>query len=430
MNQTMRILFHRIASFFLAAFLLFGFFGKSVDVQSETAVPEVTLREADVTDGLTVSVPGSAGSVFFNRVSFEYAATAAVRAVFTYKQGIETREEELLLSAKENKASMLLDGYLARKSASRLISVRFAPIREGQACRLSVTGFTCDLQAAPKKDVLYIENGRFKVGVRLDWGGGLCDFIDKKNDAYGNLLNCHDTGRLVQQSYYGPVRIDGYENGVYMDTVWSYNPVQGGDQYGNKSKLVAVEKTADQIRVVCRPLDWALDNVFTQTYYTSVYTLTKSGLDVRNSVVDFLLTEWPANNCHEIPALYTISALDNFWFYDGDAPWTGAPLRVERELPFWGNDGGYFPLQPNNGETWCAWTDDDGYGLGIFSPSATCLKAGRFCYDGSTDPFAESTNYVAPLGFFKLHFDEPFAYVFHLTAGSVSEIRETFGAYR
>ena len=47
-------------------------------------------------------------------------------------------------------------------------------------------------------------------------------------------------------------------------------------------------------------------------------------------------------------------------------------------------------------------------------------------YDGSKDSEANSTNYVAPLADFKLNFDESYTYTYYLTAGSVTEIRNTF----
>ena len=350
-----------------------------ISTKKQTEIKDMNLTDTDVTNGFTVSVSPIAGTLRFNRINFAYQTTAAVRAVFRYRLGRETLEEELLLSAKSQKASMLLDCYLSRKTASRLLSVHFEPIVAGQSCILSVSSFTCDLQSVPKEDVLYIENDHYKAGVNLQWGGGLSWFEDKTNGAYGNLLNNHDTGRLVQQSYYGPQEIEGYENAVYVDTEWSYNPVQGGDQYGNHSKLVAVEQSENEIRVVCRPLDWAQNNMLTQTYYTNVYQLTDKGLDVKNTAVDFLQTPW-VDKEQELPAFYTISALGNFWFYDGDQPWTGDELRVERELPFW---------------------------------------AGK-------PAFSDATNYVAPLGVFALEFDEPHSYYYYLTAGSVEEIRATF----
>ena len=423
-GSPMALFFKKIASLFLSAIMFLGLNEGGIEMKKEIPVPEVTLSAVDITNGYTVTVPFLSGMMGFNRISFSYEATAAVRAVVSYRMDFKTFEEELLLSSKSLSASMLLNGYLERKTASRLVSVRFEPVKAGESCVFSVSSFTCGLQNVPKKDVLFIENEHYKAGVNLKWGGGLSWFEDKTNAAYGNLLNDHDTGRLVQQSYYGPLEIEGYENGVYGDNVWNYNPVQGGDMYGNPSKLVAVEKSEDTIRVVSRPLDWAQNDMLTQTYYTSEYRLTDRGLTVKNTAVDFLGTPWTDRE-QELPAFYAVSALGAFWFYDGDKPWTRDELRVERQLPFWGGKPA-FQLGDGNNETWCAWTDDSGYGVGLFTPKATSLLAGRYEYDGSADPGADSTNYVAPLGVFGLKFDEPHSYFYYLTAGTVDEIRATF----
>ena len=246
----MAIFFKRIISFFLSFFMILGLYSGGVEMKNEIPVPELNLSAEDITNGYTVTVPLSSGTMSFNRISFSYEATSAVRAVISYRMDRETAEEELLLSSKSLSTSMLLNGYLDRKTASRLISVRFEPVIKGENCVLSVSDFTCGLQNAPKNDTLFVENNHYKAGVNLRWGGGLSWFEDKDNGNYENLLNSHDTGRLVQQSYYGPSEIEGYKNGMYGDSVWGYNPVQGGDMYGNNSKLVAVEKTDDEIRVV------------------------------------------------------------------------------------------------------------------------------------------------------------------------------------
>ena len=233
----MALLFKKIASFFLSLIMLMGLYRGGIDMKNEIPVSELDISAEDITNGYTVTLPPSSGTMRFNRISFSYETTAAVRAIISYRMDRETFEEELLLSSKSSETSMLLNGYLDRKIASRLISVRFEPIAEEKDCILSVSGFNCGLQQAPKEDILFIENEHYKAGVNLRWGGGLSWFEDKDNGDYGNLLNSHDPGRLVQQSYYGPTEIEGYKNGVYGDSVWGYNPVQGGDMYGNNSKL-------------------------------------------------------------------------------------------------------------------------------------------------------------------------------------------------
>ena len=414
----------KLIAFFLSVLILFGAFGGRIQMKTGFPITQLELADVDITEGVFVSIPQPEGTIRFNRISFSYQATAPVRAVFSYREAQKTREEDLLLSSKGRQAVLLLDGYLKKKTATRLCSVRFEPIVAGQQCTLSVSEFTCDLQTVPNKDVLYLENDRFIFGIKLLWGGGLCHFEDKENKTYGNLLNAHDTGRLVQQSFYGPTEIPGYENGYFNGSRWPYNPVQGGDLYGNASKLVALAQDENSIRVVSRPLDWAQNGQPTFTYYTSVYTLSDNGLTVENTAVDFLQTVWKPRD-QEIPAFYTISALKNFVFYDGDKPWTGAPLREEKELPFWGGKPA-FVLQEGNNENWCAWTDDSGYGVGLYSPAADRLLAGRHLFDGTADPNADPTNYVAPLGVFALRFDEPYRYTYYLTAGQTEAIRAQF----
>lgn len=77
----MNILFERITSFFMSLCLLLGMFGADAGVKSRTSVAALTLREADIAGGLTVTVPARAGTVRFNRVSFAYSATAPVRGL-------------------------------------------------------------------------------------------------------------------------------------------------------------------------------------------------------------------------------------------------------------------------------------------------------------------------------------------------------------
>ena len=94
----------RIASFFTAFLLLLGIF-PGVDLKDAHPIPEAELLGVDVTNGYTVRVPASSGSARFNRVSFSYEASAPCRAVFAYRQGFRTVEEEYLLGTKEREAS-------------------------------------------------------------------------------------------------------------------------------------------------------------------------------------------------------------------------------------------------------------------------------------------------------------------------------------
>lgn len=47
--------------------------------------------------------------------------------------------------------------------------------------------------------MLYLDNGTIKVGVNLEWGGAISEILHQGF----NLIDNHDTGRLVQVAFYG-----------------------------------------------------------------------------------------------------------------------------------------------------------------------------------------------------------------------------------
>ena len=117
-----------------------------------------------------------------------------------------------------------------------------------------------------------------------------------------NLINRNDTGRLVQQSYYGTL---DYDHGVYMDNDWRYNPVQGGNQFNDASKIVDLRVTDTEIYIKCRPLDWAKEKEYiTPSYMEATYSLEDGAVHAKCRFVDF--SGW-VHGCksQELPAFYT-----------------------------------------------------------------------------------------------------------------------------
>ena len=108
----MALLFKKIASFFLPLIMLMGLYRGGIDMKNEIPVSELDISAEDITNGYTVTLPLSSGTMRFNRISFSYETTAAVRAIISYRMDMETFEEELLLSSKSSETSMLLNGYL------------------------------------------------------------------------------------------------------------------------------------------------------------------------------------------------------------------------------------------------------------------------------------------------------------------------------
>ena len=147
-----------------------------------------------------------------------------------------------------------------------------------------------------EKTVKYFNNGEYKVGVDILNGGVISsivalnsgvearvytidgksvtkvDYADKLDEMYSaytydtskvnkevNLINYYDNGRYLQQSYYGTDGKDGsgYTYGHYNGNDWRYNPVQGGNQVNEASKVVEYEITSNYIYIKTRALDWA-----------------------------------------------------------------------------------------------------------------------------------------------------------------------------
>lgn len=274
---------------------------------------------------------------------------------------------------------------------------------------------------------VYLSNDQIKLGVLLDMGGGI-SYYEKSDDGnanYGNLLNCYDVGRLIQQSYYGIDR-DPYVLGDMGGQAWRYNPVQGGDVNNNPSRIVNVIISDTAIYVKVRPMDWGHDGHLTPSYMENCYTLYDSFVKVDNRFVDF------SGYIHtlasqELPAFYTVSALRVFNMHNGTKPWQGEAYASNATLDFWAGNSSQNYSVSSTSESWFAWTDTTGFGIGVYVPNVTNVLAGRFLPDiQSYDPMNNSTCYFAPLRQMTLKSGKALSYSYLISAGNIATIRETF----
>jgi hypothetical protein len=218
--------------------------------------------------------------------------------------------------------------------------------------------------------------------------------------------------------------------GTWSGSAWGYNPVQGGDKDNHISRIVDFEfRGDDTFYVKARPMDWGQVNMATPSYMENVYTLTDTYIYVYNRFVDFS-GYTHTSGWQELPAFYTISALNNFYYYNGSSPWMNDTLIKRSDLIFWGQTNNQaFELKATS-EFWSAWCDNSGFGVGLYVPGVYTLHAGKYMYDGSTDPSAHSTNYVAPRRYITLVCGKPLEYSYLITAGSLGDIRDTFRSNR
>lgn len=79
----------------------------------------------------------------------------------------------------------------------------------------------------PKPDILFIDNGTMKIGIDRSMGASITWLSWTAQPQ--NMINIHDPGRLLQQSYYAGKSLDRQPDGQHKAwSPWTWNPIQGG----------------------------------------------------------------------------------------------------------------------------------------------------------------------------------------------------------
>ena len=388
---------------------------------------------------------------WFNYYGIEYSADCYIKATVHYSAGVKAKTEDFFLEPSKKKTTFysFVDDALAGKKGNKINSITLETLTKAEE-NIKIYGFSVFNREIPEQEI-FIQNDTHKLGIDLLWGGALSYLEDLDSNVQAvsvdgrikvdsnaserynaesvnnnvNLINRNDTGRLVQQSYYGTL---DYDHGVYMDNDWRYNPVQGGNQFNDASKIVDLRVTDTEIYIKCRPLDWAKEKEYiTPSYMEATYSLEDGAVHTKCRFVDF--SGYPeAESTQEIPAFYCIEPLNNFVYYGGKKPWTNGKLTSEPDLIFW-PDAGY----PNfySKENWSAFTGEfeDSFGIGVYVDNEEAFLAGVFEREKTTneDPSKDGpTSYIAIVKNRIFKSFDPYEYEYYLATGDTTEIRNTF----
>ena len=209
--------------------------------------------------------------------------------------------------------------------------------------------------------VAYLDNGVVRVGANLSWGGAITEI----SHAGQNMIDEHDTGRLLQASLYDQgATYAGFSN-------WGWSPVQGGDKHNHGSRVANYTNDGTTIYTKTEMLEFNPDDkgggvtagVLAQgtlEQWISLDPLIPERVTVRYKVT----TASSRTGNHELPALFTAPWLSNLVAYQGTNPWTNAAttqLTVPKH-PALAEIHDLF-------EFWAAWTNDSGFGLTIYFPN-------------------------------------------------------------
>jgi len=263
-------------------------------------------------------------------------------------------------------------------------------------------------------NAVYVTNGKVQIGIDINRGGTIFHFSEVNTKK--NLVNHFDEGREIQQSYYG-----WPDGSTWSGVSWVWNPVQGGGSNGTKGKVISSKKESTSITVTSQPVLWASGEYAKDCVMTEFIELVDNYAHI-NFKFEYS-GKGEGNSRHqELPAFFVDWDLNNFVWYDGDEPWTKDELSS------------YIPEAQGNNikneyqkltESWAAYVNDDGWGIGIYSPKCKECTLYRFG-SGPGGALSSPCSYVAPIKTMAITPGFAYSYDVYLTIGTRKEIRDTF----
>lgn len=271
----------------------------------------------------------------------------------------------------------------------------------------------------PKSDMSYLDNGIIRVGVDLKRGGSIGFLADAKKTS--SVVNVHDLGRWIGQSYYSGPKPFGTPHPDWKD--WPWNPVSAGDVYGNPSKLIEKKNDGKTLYNKSVPMQWALKNVPGDCQFETWITLDGRSVHVRNRLTNDRKdhAQYPAMD-QELPAVYTIGKLHRLMTYTGDSPFTDGQSKEIRKIPTKGNQPQWTTFFAT--EHWAALVDDDDWGLGVIHPDVVRFVGGFYGKPNTGGPNDDPNGYIAPVRQDILDHNIVYEFRYTLVLDSLTNIRK------
>jgi hypothetical protein len=275
----------------------------------------------------------------------------------------------------------------------------------------------------------WLDNGVIRVGTDKRYGGAIV-YASAAGSAE-NLINIHDKGRQIQQSYYSGKSLDRRADGQSPHwSPWAWNPVQAGNFEGDSSIVLHFE-TRENSTVLfsqCQPRLWDMNEELARCHFSQSMQFEaamNNVVCVTNTIVCFRNPNdpWgpPAARSQELPAVYAIRNLSRMVIYDGDKPWTNDALTSVQ----YGPADTWIWTRQKPTEPWAACVDPvTQRGLGVYSPAGTgnTWNMGWVGPEEGTE-YSGATMHFAPLASWSLAPDSHRTYRYWIILGNLTEIR-------
>lgn len=271
----------------------------------------------------------------------------------------------------------------------------------------------------------FVENKFIRVGITLKWGGAITHVSVPGGP---NIINSHDLGRQIQQSYYsGP---PNYQRvGKQKSPHWGgfpWNPIQTGDAFNNGSEVLEHRATSDELYVKTIPKLWPMNNDAGECVMETWITLLAGGpkftyrARLTNARSD--KTQYRGSN-QEVPAVYVNGPWHRLMAYTGDRPFTGGALSEIRN----DHKEGWPWVNSLPTECWAALVKEDGTGIGVCLRKPMEFHGGFAGQRGTGDEKSGNTGYMSPITTEILDHNIVYEYGCTFVVGSLDEIRAEAG---
>lgn len=327
--------------------------------------------------------------------------------------------------------------------------------------------------------ISYLERANADIYEYMDSDGNICidrdvdpEFVYKVSSEKVNLVNICDLGREIQPSYYSgvteengykpdydPEDKDSYYQGLGNGPI--YNPIQCGDYGGHTPQIIDYVYKEDYLYIKMKGQEWFFyTNIQANGYIEVTYYFKDGALIVDNRYTDFsqfINEEEAPIHMQETPATYFVYPLNYFYcetrqgtIFDKNTSAQNGRSQ-EKTSPRAEVSGEYFySLKGRNViDGWCAFVNENKFGVGILMPNADRYIASRgqistnyfnekentryyeqyFQFDDSQIIPSYSTfnySYINPAIVRKMINFVPLEYTYALYVGDVDEMRTTF----
>jgi hypothetical protein len=218
----------------------------------------------------------------------------------------------------------------------------------------------------PEPDMLFLENEAMKIGIDRSMGASITWLSWQAHPE--NIINIHDPGRLIQQSYYAGEKLDRRADGQHNAwSPWTWNPIQGGGVM-SWARVTRFEILNDEKLIsITVPKLWDMPDEEAEALMVQSTEFEPGMPDVVRINNRLVCKRKPDDRWgaavprhQELPACYFTSAFRHVESYLGNGEW-----RREEQPPGppWGR-----ATPPLNV---MACFNDDGQGIAVFSPAAT-----------------------------------------------------------